>query len=378
MVKVVGITDNIKNPFALESWIKQGFGLTLNRQDQLRPLLGKTLNEILSINRNEGRYPAFVAIRWGFADLINNRLEPTEKWINRELYSNYGEFLTKGKRIKLVRNWDDILKNIGELESYRHSKNTEDVEYYISLIKRGTCFVATKIDEKLVFAPSRFIGYLKNSREKHIANKTKDGRISNPKIEKILNIKFRVDEGLERAYRSFCLSLGFTPRDKGSFGVTRKYILKDVFPFIPKDFLLDDISEIEKQDGLRETEKQQLVNARLGQGAFRESLFSLWGGCSVTKCKEPSMLRASHIKPWRLCNNKERLDPYNGLLLIPNFDLAFDNGLMTFNPEGKIIISNALVSNDSKALGISENVKINLHPQNEIYMKYHRKNIFKK
>ena len=373
-----GIIDKINNPFALESWIKQGYGLTLRRQDQLKPLFGKTIGEILSINRNEGRYPAFVGIRWGYAIIKNNILEPTEKWFNSELYSEYGEFLTAEKSTKLVRNWKDILENILMLEDYRHSKNIEDIDYYNSLIKRGTCFVATIIDEELVFAPSRFIGYLQNSRQKHSANESKDGRVTNPELEKILNTKFRVDEGLERAYRSFCLSLGFTPRDKGSFGVTRKYILEGAFPFLPQDFLLDDITEIKQQDDLQETEKQQLINARLGQGAFRESLFGLWGGCCITKCKDPTMLRASHIKPWRLCNNKERLDPYNGLLLIPNFDLAFDNGLITFNSEGKIKISKALALSDSMALGISENLRIKLYPQNEVYMKYHRENIFKK
>ena len=88
---MIGIIDKTKNPFALKSWIKQDYGLTLKRQDQLGLLFGKTVDEILSINRNEGRYPAFVAIRWGFAVLNNNILEPTEKWINLELYSTNGE-----------------------------------------------------------------------------------------------------------------------------------------------------------------------------------------------------------------------------------------------------------------------------------------------
>ena len=38
------------------------------------------------------------------------------------------------------------------------------------------------------------------------------------------------------------------------------------------------------------------------------------------------ILIASHIKPWRVSNNNERLDVYNGLLLLPNLDKLFDKG----------------------------------------------------
>ena len=127
----------------------------------------------------------------------------------------------------LVRNWHDIYNNILVLEKYRVSGNTDEVEYYNGLIKRGTCFVATEISGEIVFSPSRFIGYLNNDRVKHDANKNKDGRVTNPEIEEITNSKFQENKGLEKAYRNFCLSLGFNPRDKGSFGVTRKFISKD-------------------------------------------------------------------------------------------------------------------------------------------------------
>jgi hypothetical protein len=378
MARSGGIIDKEKNPFANKDWIKQGFGLTLHRQKQLKLLFGKRIHQISRIKRNEGAYPAFVGIRWGFACIKNDILEPTSNWHHSGLYSEYGERLTLKTSVALVQSWNDILSNIQILEAYRYSKNNEDVKFYNDLVKRGTCFVATKTEENLVFAPSRFIGYLKNNRKKHITNESKDGRVTNPAIETILESKFRVDEGLERAYRSFCLSLGFAANEKGSFGVTRKYILKGAFPFVPKDFVLDDISEIEKQKDIDKTEKQQLVNARLGQGVFRESLLKLWGGCSVSGCSEPTMLRASHIKPWRLSSNKERLDPYNGLLLTPNFDLAFDNGLISFDPDGKIMISDALDSNDADVLGLSRSSKINLHHKNKAYMEYHRTNIFKK
>jgi 5-methylcytosine-specific restriction protein A len=54
------------------------------------------------------------------------------------------------------------------------------------------------------------------------------------------------------------------------------------------------------------------------------------------------LLKASHIKPWRDSDNAERLDIYNGLLLIPNLDSAFDKGYISFDDGGKIIISDMI------------------------------------
>jgi hypothetical protein len=85
-----GIIRTELNPFSCGDWIDQGFGLTEHRRKQLLPLLGLELSEIRKINRNEGAYPAFVAIRWGFAEVKNDRLMPTYKWESKDLYDNYG------------------------------------------------------------------------------------------------------------------------------------------------------------------------------------------------------------------------------------------------------------------------------------------------
>ena len=51
------------------------------------------------------------------------------------------------------------------------------------------------------------------------------------------------------------------------------------------------------------------------------------------------MLLASHIKPWRDSNHQERLDKFNGLLLLANLDKAFDLGFISFDDSGKVPIS---------------------------------------
>ena len=123
--------------------------------------------------------------------------------------------------------------------------------------------------------------------------------------------------------------------------------------------------------------KKTVVNSRRGQGKYRESLISLWGGCSVTGCTAIPFLRASHIKPWRDSNNVERLDKFNGLLLIPNLDALFDGGLISFDTCGKIIISQSLDTDTVKKLGVdSDAVLSSISPNNECYLKYHRKFVF--
>jgi putative restriction endonuclease len=67
---------------------------------------------------------------------------------------------------------------------------------------------------------------------------------------------------------------------------------------------------------------------------------SIWKGrCAVTGTNVAALLRASHIKPWRVSDNGERLDPENGLLLVANLDAAFDARLVSFRDEGTILSS---------------------------------------
>ncbi|MDC0682621.1 HNH endonuclease signature motif containing protein [Sorangium atrum] len=50
----------------------------------------------------------------------------------------------------------------------------------------------------------------------------------------------------------------------------------------------------------------------------------------MTGLAVPALLRASHIKPWADCEtDAERLDVYNGILLAPHLDAAFDRGFIT-------------------------------------------------
>ena len=76
-------------------------------------------------------------------------------------------------------------------------------------------------------------------------------------------------------------------------------------------------AEIEQRADIPETEKQQLVMARRGQGLFRTRVELFERACRITGLRQRAHLRASHIKPWRNSTDVEKLDGQNGLLLSP-------------------------------------------------------------
>src|ERR1700761_1037941 len=80
--------------------------------------------------------------------------------------------------------------------------------------------------------------------------------------------------------------------------------LKNVLPTL-EDGTATDISLIIARVA-KVTTRQALIEARLGMGAYRSQLEVRWHNqCAVTGCKLPELLRASHIKPWSVSNNRE-------------------------------------------------------------------------
>ncbi|MDP9078600.1 MAG: HNH endonuclease [Bacteroidota bacterium] len=127
-----------------------------------------------------------------------------------------------------------------------------------------------------------------------------------------------------------------------------------------------------------DTEREATVLSRIGQGKFRVDLLDLWDACSITDVKVPEILKASHIKPWKNCDNFERLDPYNGLVLTPTLDTLFDRGFITFENKGQIIISKEIESY-SKILNISPDMKLRKQfENNRDYLEYHRDEVYLK
>ncbi|HBP6834526.1 TPA: HNH endonuclease [Pseudomonas aeruginosa] len=127
---------------------------------------------------------------------------------------------------------------------------------------------------------------------------------------------------------------------------------------------------------LTETQKRQIILARVGQGAFRKKLIKHWGKCSATGCSQIDILKASHIKPWSESSNAERLDVFNGLLLSPSLDALFDKGYVSFDDEGKILISPYVSSRDRQILNCSTELRVGLSSQHLKYLAWHREHLY--
>lgn len=139
--------------------------------------------------------------------------------------------------------------------------------------------------------------------------------------------------------------------------------------------LLHDIYEISKNMRLDETTKKRLIDARLGQGEYRNKLLKIYPSCPVTGIELPEMVRASHIKPWRLSNDFERLDPYNGIILAVHVDVLFDKGFITFTSDGVMKVKKREdIKSVIDKLKLPTKVKIKVENDSLKYLEWHRNN----
>ena len=112
------------------------------------------------------------------------------------------------------------------------------------------------------------------------------------------------------------------------------------------------VEEVKSDFSLSNTEKEQIVLARRGQGVFRKQLIDRYQVCIITGINDERLLCASHIKPWRNSNDSERLSVYNGFLLSSLYDKMFDVGLITFTVGGYIAVSENLCESDREIIDI--------------------------
>lgn len=95
----------------------------------------------------------------------------------------------------------------------------------------------------------------------------------------------------------------------------------------------------------------------------------------MTGISDAALLRASHIKPWKNASDAERLDVHNGLLLSALWDAAFDEGLVTFDDDGRARCSTRLGTKSLEAL--SSDAVLNLNDSHRAFLKWHRANVYK-
>ena len=126
--------------------------------------------------------------------------------------------------------------------------------------------------------------------------------------------------------------------------------------------------------------KQNKDNGRIGQEKYRNALLEECPFCPITMINDERLLVASHIKPWAVCDEKEKIDSKNGFILSPLFDRLFDQGFITFTDDKHVLISQWLTPKNTQRIGLKNNSYIQLLPIDDArmaYLEYHRKSVFR-
>jgi putative restriction endonuclease len=259
-----------------------------------------------------------------------------------------------------------IVNSIAQIEdnfAILHSAVSAGDERAKDLVRKGKSIVVGAFASELAFGPSRFLGYIGNDIDQHISMRSeRDGKETNPAIDRVLGFGKTTNASAEAAFIAYCRSLGLDPpKNKRNYWI------------LPEAEVLIEVGIISEDQELTNTEKAAIIKSRIGQGQFRSSLEKKWNSaCCITGCKIRAALRASHIKPWKICTNTERLDPNNGLLLTASADALFDSGLISFDEHGKLLHSEILSESDLKLLLGGSEISLQLDGKQQSYMQHHR------
>lgn len=136
--------------------------------------------------------------------------------------------------------------------------------------------------------------------------------------------------------------------------------------------------QIREAPSLVETEKRALILARRGQGIFKSNVLAIERRCRITEVDQLEHLRASHCRPWRDSNNLQRLDGDNGLLLTPSIDHLFDRGFISFEDDGRLIVSPVAHQLSLQRMGVETTRAVNVGSFTQgqkIHLQFHRDSV---
>ncbi|MGV3539061.1 MAG: HNH endonuclease [Rufibacter sp.] len=125
---------------------------------------------------------------------------------------------------------------------------------------------------------------------------------------------------------------------------------------------VEDLNGITESDLPKEGKvREQVVKVRVNQAFFRRTVLASYNStCCITSLQTPALLVAGHIRPWSI-DEKNRLNPTNGLVMNALHDKAFETGLLTITPDYQIKISPSL--------------RKSRNAHDDFFLKYDNKNI---
>ena len=123
-----------------------------------------------------------------------------------------------------------------------------------------------------------------------------------------------------------------------------------------KHTTIEKLHHIELADLPKEgKEKERLVKTRVNQSIFRTMILAAYNNtCCITGIDNPDLLIASHIVPWSK-DEKNRLNPMNGLCLNALHNRAFDKGLITISAKNYTIKISSKLKKKTIAKSIEDN-----------------------
>ncbi|AFI04067.1 HNH endonuclease [Helicobacter cetorum] len=163
------------------------------------------------------------------------------------------------------------------------------------------------------------------------------------------------------------------------------YESEKILANLKNESLLDNNELETKESDFSSTMRESLIKTRVNQNLFRKIVLANYGGkCAISNITIPNLLVASHIVPWAT-DEKNRLNPANGICLNALYDRAYDNGLLSIDLNYKVILSSQLKGECQQEyfkiyFANIENKKINLPEKflpNKTFLDYHLNHCFK-
>ena len=115
---------------------------------------------------------------------------------------------------------------------------------------------------------------------------------------------------------------------------------------------------LETEEDNKETTGTKRVR-RLKQNAYRNALLENMPFCPFTMIADDRLLVACHIKPFADCeSDDERYDPKNGITMTPTYHTLFDLGFISFEDDGRLLVSPFLSNITKKRLNIKDGDKM--------------------
>lgn len=100
--------------------------------------------------------------------------------------------------------------------------------------------------------------------------------------------------------------------------------------------------------------------------------------CVISHLSIPTALVVTRIKPISICNEQEKFDEHNGILLSATFSKLFNAGLISFDKNGKLLISSLISDRNKQILSMSNKMDTNivLDDKTVVYLEYHNDYLF--